>query len=97
MPHSTLASHAPLDRLPDTPPLENPELVRLQSRVIALENLVTALMADATDGQLERVRALAADIQPRAGHTPHPLTLQAAALMVHWVQRSQRLDPGEAS
>lgn len=72
----------------DVPPLTNAELVRLQTRVIALENLVIALLADASDWQLELAREGAAYIRPRPGHTPHPLTINAADQMEHLVQRS---------
>jgi hypothetical protein len=68
--------------------LTNAELVQLQVRVIALENLVTALLADAPDRTLDLARAMAAYISPRAGFTPHHLTLHAAAHMVHLVGRA---------
>ena len=83
MPHS---SH-----LPETPPLTNAELVQLQIRVIALENLVVALLAHASDAQHDLVRDIAASIAPRPG-VEHRLTEQAAAHMEHLKQRSQRLD-----
>jgi hypothetical protein len=70
------------------PPLNNAELVQLHIRVIALENLVIALLAQATDAQLELVRDMAAYISPRPGFTPHPLTLGAAGEMMSLVDRS---------
>ena len=73
-----------------TPPLTNAELVQLQIRVIALENLVVALLADATEPQLERVRGIAASIFPRPG-VEHRLTAHATAQMEHLTQRSLRL------
>lgn len=79
---------APRAALPDVPPLSNAELVQLQTRVIALENLVIALLADASDWQIELAREGAAYIRPRPGHTPHPLTIKAADQMNHLVQRS---------
>ena len=72
----------------ETPPLTNAELVQLQSRVIALENLVVALLAQGTLPQLELVRNMATYISPRPGFTPHPLTTHAAARMVHFVERA---------
>lgn len=69
--------------------LTNAELVQLQLRVIALENLVTALLAGAppeTDGL---ARAIAANILPRPGRTPHHLTIRGAAQMVHLLERAQ--------
>lgn len=79
---------SPGQALPDVPPLSNAELVQLQTRVIALENLVIALLADASDWQIELAREGAAYIRPRPGHTPHPLTINAADQMDHLVQRS---------
>ena len=73
---------------PIIPDLTNTELVQLRVRVIALENLVTALLSGATASQHELVRAMAAQISPRAGMTPHPLTIQAAAHMNDLVDRA---------
>ena len=64
------------------PPLTNAELVQLQIRVIALERIVMALLAHPADGQLEVIQEMAAYIYPRAGHTPHPLTIGAAGQMM---------------
>lgn len=72
------------------PQLTNAELVQLQIRVIALENLMVALLADASEQQLARVRDIAASIFPRPGVT-HRLTVHAAAQMEHLAQRSTRL------
>lgn len=68
--------------------LTNAELVQLQIRVIALENLVIALLAAATDQTPDLARAMATYISPRPGSTPHHLTIHAAAQMVHLVERS---------
>lgn len=72
----------------DLPDLTNVELVQLRVRVIALENLVISLLAEAPDGQLDRARAMAAYISPRPGHTRHPLTTHAADHMVDLVARA---------
>ena len=64
------------------------ELVHLRMRVIALENLVLAVLAAGPGRQLGTVRDMAAYISPRAGCTAHPLTLNAAAQMVRLVARS---------
>ncbi len=80
----------------DVPALTNAELVRLQVRVIALENLVIALFADAPARQLDLAREMAAYISPKPGYTPHPLTVHAAAQIVHVVERSHHfrtIDP----
>ena len=71
-----------------TPPLTDVELVQLQIRVIALENLVIAMLGEASDRQLERVREMAAHISPRPGFTPHRLTLHGAAEMISLVDRA---------
>lgn len=72
----------------DVPPLTNAQLVQLQIRVIALENVVMALMADASDRQLKLVREMSACISPRPGHVQHCLTIHAAARMVGLVERA---------
>ena len=76
--------------LSDAPPLTNAELVQLQIRVIALENLVVALLAHASDEQHALAQDIATSIFPRPG-VEHRLTEQATAQMEHLMQRSQRL------
>ena len=70
------------------PDLTNTELVQLRVRVIALENLVTALLSGAPASQHALVRAMATQISPRTGMTPHPLTIQAALHMNEMVDRA---------
>jgi hypothetical protein len=77
------------------PALTAAELVQLRSRVIALENLVITLLAEVAPHQLERARAMAQYISPRAGSTPHPLTLHAAAQMVQLVDRADHFRHAE--
>ena len=72
----------------DSPPLTNTELVQLQIRVIALENLVIALLAEGSDRQLALAREMADYISPRPGFTHHRLTIHAAAEMVSLVRRA---------
>ena len=72
------------------------EQTNLHTRIIALENLVIALLADSTDAQLVRARDMARYISPRAGFTPHPLTLQAAADMNHLVDRAEYFKSNQA-
>ena len=74
----------------NAPNLSNTELVQIRVRVIALENLVIALLAGASDGQREVAAEMAAFISPRPGFTPHPMTLHAADQMVSLVDRSRR-------
>lgn len=83
--------------LPDVPPLTNTELVLLRVRVIALENLVISLLAEASDRQFDQSREMAAYISPRPGATHHPLTMHAAADMIDLVERAQhfRIRPDE--
>ena len=79
----------PGDLQTDVPPLTNAELVQLQIRVIALENLVIALLAEASDQQLNLAREMATYISPRPGFTRHHLTLDGAAQMVSLVERAR--------
>ena len=85
---------APATRQDEEPsadsPLTNAELVQLRIRVIALENLVIALLAEAPDRQLTLARGMASYISPRAGFTPHPITLRAADEMLSLVDRADR-------
>ncbi len=76
---------------PEAPALTNAELVQLQIRVIALENLLAVLLAEATDHQLELARDLAAYILPRPGCTPHHLTIHAATRMTNLIERAGHL------
>jgi hypothetical protein len=71
-----------------TPELTNTELVQLRIRVIALENLVIALLAEASDRQLNLASEMAAYISPRPGFTQHPLTIHAAVHMIDLVERA---------
>ena len=72
----------------EVPELTNAELVQLRIRVIALENLVISLLAEASDRQLDLAREMAAFISPRPGFTHHPLTIHAATQMIDLVDRS---------
>jgi hypothetical protein len=73
---------------PSAPPLTDAELVQLQVRVIALENLLIALLAHAPERQLALGREMANHISPRAGFTPHHLTLRAADEMRSLIDRA---------
>lgn len=89
------------DLAAEAPTLSNAELVQLQVRVIALENVVLALLSQASPRELELVRELAAYISPRPGFTPHRLTIHAAAQMVRLADRagdfSDPPSPGDAA
>lgn len=69
--------------------LTNAELVQMQIRIIALENLVTALFAGAPGTVAKLAGEFAECISPRAGHTPHHLTICAASQMLHVIQRAE--------
>jgi hypothetical protein len=71
------------------PPLSDAELVQLRVRVIALENLLIALLAEASESQRQLVLDMADYISPRPGFTPHPMTLHAAAQMVGMIERAR--------
>ena len=64
------------------------ELAQLRIRMIALENLVIALLAQMSDRQLDLAREMATYISPRPGFTLHRPTIHAAAQMVHLVERA---------
>ena len=81
----------------EVPELTNAELVQLRVRVIALENLVISLFAEAPDRQLDLAREMAAFISPRPGFTHHPLTIHAATQMVDLVDRAGHFRPAKPS
>ena len=87
-PRGPQSASVPPDAPSEIPPLTNTELVQLRIRVIALENLVIALLAQASERQVGVVRDMAAYISPKAGYTPHPLTIQAAGRMIDLVERA---------
>lgn len=68
--------------------LTNAELVHLRIRVIALENMMIAILAEGTERQLEVARAMSELITPRPDATQHPLTLQAAKHMTDFIDRA---------
>lgn len=72
----------------EVPQLTDAELVHLRIRVIALENMVLSLLAQASDRQLELAREMAAYILPRPGFTQHPLTVRAAHQMTELLDRA---------
>ncbi len=86
--HGRSQEVTPDDAQAATPVLCNAELVQMKIRIIALENLVIALLADAPQHQLELVRDMAAYISPRPGFTAHPLTIRGAAEMIGLIERA---------
>jgi hypothetical protein len=71
--------------------LTNPELVHLRTRLIALENLMIAILAEGSDRQRELACDIAAYISPRPGFVHHPLTVKAADHVNDLVQRAVQL------
>lgn len=77
------------------PTMGEAEMDLLHIRMIALENLVIALLAKASGQQIELACDMARYIAPREGFTDHPLTTRAAAHMVGLIERSERFRSGE--
>lgn len=71
-----------------TPALTDAEVVQLQIRVIALENLVIALLANAPGAAHSDAEGLASNMLPRPGFTQHRSTLHAAHQMRHLLERA---------
>jgi hypothetical protein len=71
------------------------ELGALRVRVIALENLVIALLASGTHQQRELAGRMNPHIAPRPGFTNHPLTTRAAAHLTDLIERAARLHDGK--
>ncbi len=71
------------------------EAVNIRVRLIALENIVVALLASGTKDGPERVREMAQYISPRSGATPHRLTTEAARNMLAIVERAKHCRGGK--
>ena len=71
------------------------EAVNIRVRLIALENIVVALLANGTGGGPELVREMAQYISPRSGSTPHRLTIEAARNMLAILERAEHFGAGE--
>lgn len=72
----------------NVPHMTNAEMVHLRIRVIALENMMIAVLTEGSDRQRELAREMADCISPRPGYTQHPLTTQAAKHMTDLVDRA---------
>ena len=68
--------------------MSNTEMVHLRIRVIALENLLTAVLAEGSERQIAVAKAIAEYISPRPTSTQHPLTIQAGNHMSNIVERA---------
>lgn len=78
----------------EMPPIGDTQIGLLHIRVIALENLVIALLATASGPQLDLARDMARMIEPRIDAAPHPLTIRAAARLTDLIERSARFQSG---
>lgn len=89
----------PLSAAPEAPmPANGPaEIGALHIRVVALENLVIALLATASDQPRSVAREMADYISPRPGFTPHPLTIHAADHMIDLLDRAVRFSGGDTA
>ncbi len=77
-----------IERCDHVADVTNSELVLLRVRMIALENLLIALPADASERQLELARDATTYISPRPGFTVHSLTVRAATHMSNLIERA---------
>lgn len=97
-PQGPQESSARSEEFPElAPEVTNSEIVLLRVRLIAMENLVIALLAGASERQLELAREITAYISPRPGFTHHPLTIRAASHMSDLVERSGAFRSGRTS
>jgi len=72
------------------PNIGEPELGALHIRLIAVESLLIALLAHASDQQIALARKMASHIAPRDGFTRHPLTVHASAHITDLLERAAR-------
>jgi len=86
---SPAAMHAAAEP-PPFPKMDDAEFQALHVRVIALENLVIALLAVGSDQDRALAGEMASYISPRPGFTRHPLTIHAAAHISDLVERAVR-------
>lgn len=77
--------------LAETPPVTSAEWDHLRYRVVALENLLIALLADGPLPRLDRMREMASYVAPRRGCSDHPVSQFAAAQIVHLVERARHV------
>ncbi len=82
-------THAVKEQAP-FPKAGDAEFGALHVRVTALDNLDIAMLAAASDRELETARNMASYISPRPGFTHHPLTLHAAGHMIDLIDRAAR-------
>lgn len=78
----------PTEAADEIPEISNTEMVHLRVRVIALENLLIAVLAEGSDKQIAVAREMAEYIAPRSGSTQHPLTVKAGNHMASMIERA---------
>ncbi len=61
----------------------------MRVRLIAIENILVALLANAPEDLIDLVSEMSAFISPRPGATPHRLTIEAARNMMAIVERAE--------
>lgn len=71
------------------PVMTNTELVHLHIRVIALENILLAVLAEGPKRQIQVAHDMADMISPGQGATSHPLTIQAAKHITDLIGRAK--------
>lgn len=67
------------------------DVVQLRIRVIALENLLIAVLAEGSERLAARAHEMARLISPRPGFTRHSLTINAARHILNLVERSDQI------
>ena len=70
------------------------ELVQLRIRMIAMKNLLLAVLAGSDQVTRKRVRERADEIRPRPDAVDHPLTELARAEMLRLLERAERRGDG---
>jgi len=90
VPSSSPAAMHAAEEPPPFPKMDDAEFQALHVRVIALENLVIALLAVGSDQDRALAGEMASYISPRPGFTRHPLTIHAAAHISDLVERAVR-------
>ncbi len=75
--------------------LGDAEAVNIRVRLIALENIVVALLASGTQDGPKLVREMAQYISPRSEAMPHRLTIEAARHMRAIAERAEHCRGGK--
>jgi hypothetical protein len=78
-------------RLSEPPPVTWVEWDHLRFRVIALEKMLVAVLAEGTFSRLDRFREMTHSLAQRKGCVEHPLNLLSAAQIVHLVEQARRM------